>query len=208
MPTREKKLLGIKQGIVVLLIFAIVCTLTYTGITCWKVLQENKATAVQSSVTVNKGLFNVTISFPSASIANVFAEETAEEYVAGLQQQDGVKKAEVNQAGTVVLTVTRSYYKTLAESTRTRFTDNLTAYVNSGDYPFISQLAYSQDMATITVTVNLTAYNRLNDGTLAPKIGAQALFYLGLAESTAAQVQVVFVDGSTQETIETMTYTA
>ncbi|MFV0412019.1 MAG: hypothetical protein ACK5L3_01960 [Oscillospiraceae bacterium] len=157
---------------------------------------------------MEKGLFNVTISFPSAAIANVFAEETAEEYAAALQQQSGVKKAEVNQAGTVVLTVSRSYYKTLAENTRTRFTDNLTTYVNSGDYPFISQLAYSQDMATITVTVNLTAYTRLNDGTLAPKIGAQALFYLGLTESSAAQVQVVFVDGSTQETIDTLTYTA
>lgn len=211
MASREQKSINTKTGIVVILAVAICISIIYTVFATWRVVQQNKlingaSGGNSTGISVKVGLTDVKMSFPGGVVEVMYPEQTAEGYVLSLQNQSGVKKAEVDQYGVVNLTVTRDYYQNMLTEMHTGLQNMLNEYVQSGDYFSFKELAYNANMTEFTIKVSKTAFETSSDSSVAQPIGMRALYYRAFCGDEVPQVKVVFLDYETGGEVLSLTY--
>lgn len=216
MPSREQKSINAKTGVVIVLVVAICISLIYTVIATVQVLQQNKrvttggaqagGTGADTGITVKVGLFDVKMSFPGSVAEVMYPEQTAQGYVQSLQTQEGVKKAELNSIGMVNLTVTRDYYQNMLTEMHQSLQNMLNGYAQSGDYFSFKELGVNADMTQFTIKVSRSAFENSTDSSVSQAIGARALYYRSFCRDKAPQIQVIFLDYETGETIRSDVY--
>lgn len=90
----------------------------------------------QETVTVDEGLLDVTITLPNSFFEQF--ETSAEEYVQSMDEGDTFKKVEINDDGSVSITMTRAKYNEFMKEMEKSVNDSLQEMINSGEYAFES----------------------------------------------------------------------
>lgn len=225
MPARERKKLNLKIFLLVVLVVANLGAMTFAALRVVNVLQENKditgdttvastasggggGTAGDASIagiTVKTSLFDTTVSFPASMLADLYPDDTAETYIARMGSTQGVKSAE-QDGDAIVLKINKDYRNTMAGEMYNDIQNFLKELVNGTETPAVQEAEYSKDMSLFTIKVSTYAFSVGEDKELTRPLATKAVFYQALAGTEAQGTTITFVDMTSGETLDTISY--
>ena len=161
------------------------------------------SSAADKSIGVNKGLFDVSITFPASMFAGLDLDAIKKH--AGEQ---GIKNVTQNSDGSITYKMSKSEHKKLMKETKDTTVKSLNEYKESKEYESITDVKYNDDFSQIQFTADKEKYENSMDAFVALGAGLQGMFYqiLDGKKSDEISVKVDFIDSKTGDVLNSATY--
>lgn len=179
------------KRILTILITLLLCT-TMVGCSSKK---EEDTSKEDSSVEVDKGLLNVTITLDKDFVESI-AGESPEEYVESIKDQDYFSKAstKLNDDGSVSITMSRSDYNKMLEEMAAGLKENLQEIVDDNEnYPNITAIDTNADFTEFKVTCSTQNIN-LSESFMVLGFYMLGCMYQMFTEDPVYSIHIVYQD--------------
>lgn len=150
---------------------------------------------------VQKGLFDVTITFPAEWMKDAKDADFADAKKEGIQ----VTK---NKDGSVTYKMSKAQHKKLMEEMKKSTSDSLTKIKTDGNFTSVTDVRFDENFSQVSILVDKSKYENSLDSFASLSAGFQCMFYQifdGKDEKTAS-VKVDFIDSKTGKIIDSATY--
>lgn len=166
--------------------------------------EDGDSPAAKDEVTVDENLLSIDITLP----ASFFADEdmTAFDPDAYAEEQ-GFKKAVLNDDGSVTVTMTKAKHRELLDEMTKSIEDAFSDMVQSDDTPYITEIKHSDSYDKIDISVNRQGYE--DDGIISAFIPLTVYFSAAFYQMFAGvdqHCEIKIIDAETGDTIESAVY--
>lgn len=155
------------------------------------------------SVGAEKGLFDVSVTFPA-----MMFEDTDFETIKKQAEEQGIKSITKNDDGSVTYKMSKADHKKMMDDMKTSTADTLKGYVTDTDLESITDVSFNDDFSQIKISVDKDKYENSMDSFAALGAGFQGMFYQmfdGRKEADVS-VKIDFVDNKTGDVLDSTTY--
>lgn len=156
------------------------------------------ASSTVSTIDVDKGLFNVTITLPADFLDE---EKTQADYDAIVKETNGLKSITLNEDGSATYVMTKKRHKEMLQDLADSYHESLDEMVSSEDYPNITAITVNDDFTNFTVTTKSTSLGLMESLSI-------LIFYMeggmygAMSGVTPENIHVDFVNADTGEIID------
>lgn len=133
---------------------------------------KETAGAETPGVTVDEGLFDVTITMPAIMFEGEDINVEAEE-----MKENGMKEVIVNPDGSVTATMTKRKHKELLEGMTGEILKSFEEMTSGVDFPSIKDIQHHADFSQVTMEVDQSAFENSFDGFAVMGVGMSAMMY-------------------------------
>ena len=197
----KNKIISIVLCLVILLSFA-ACSNSKKD-TTESTTDAPETTTEATTKMVDESLIDVEFTLP----ASFFSEDDpATEELSDKQKKQGIKKAVVNEAGSVTYTLSKKAFKELKKSMYEEISKQLNA-INK-DYPCVKKVEFNKDFSKIDLYVNAEEYEGLMNAFAVYTAGLYGQMYQAYSgtDSDKLSVDVNVINVDTNEKIEDAHY--
>lgn len=161
--------------------------------------EESKAEESSEPVSSQADVGDVTITLPAGLFENA-SDFDPETYA----QEQGFLKAEVNEDGSITVTMTKEHQEELLSEMKTEFQKNMDEIVGGDATPYVSNITYNDDFTQVVMEVDREAYEDAFD-TSPLTLGFAGMMYQRFS-GQELHCEVVVKDAATGDTIKTVVY--
>lgn len=150
---------------------------------------------------VQKGLLDVTITFPAEWMKDAKDADFADAKKEGIQ----VTKS---KDGSVTYKMSKAQHKKLMEEMKKSTSDSLKKIKTDGNFTSVTDVRFDDDFSQVSILVDNSKYENSLDSFASLSAGFQCMFYQifdGKDEKTTS-VKVDFIDNKTNKVIDSATY--
>lgn len=165
--------------------------------------ESNDSAGAGDTVEVEKGLFDVTVTLPSAMIDSEDIEATIAE-----AKEMGVKEVTVNDDGSLTYKMSKSTHGNMMRELREGFDEAAAEIITGEDFVSIKEIKSNKDLTAITLIVEKEAYENSLDGFASFGLALVAMYYQlfdGVQEGDIS-VTINIEDFNTGEIFHTIIY--
>lgn len=161
--------------------------------------EESKAEESSAPASSQADEEDVTITLPATFFENV-PDFDPEAYA----QEQGFVKAEVNDDGSVTVTMTKDHQNELLSEMKTELQKTVDDIIGGDSTPYISKITYNDDFTQVVMEVDREAYEAAFD--MSPlALGFAAMMYQRFS-GQELHCEVVVKDAATGEAIKSVVY--
>lgn len=161
---------------------------------------ETEAGEESEGVTVDKNLLTVDVTLPSEIVGDL-DDFNEEEYLA---ENEGIKTAEVQEDGSLKLTMTKKKHKELVNELEEETESSIKDLIESEETPYIKNVKYNKDFREVNIIVDREAYEEAFDITPLG-VGLMAGMYQ-IYSGKEYETTITIEDADTGDVINSITY--
>lgn len=165
---------------------------------------EKVSSGNENSVTVDENLLTIDITLP----ASFFEDEDMSTFDPdSYAEEQGFKKAALNENGSVTVTMTKAKHKELMSEMNKSAEDSYAALIQAEDTPYITDIKHSDSYDTVDIIVDSQGYE--DAGLAAAFIPLTVYFPAAFYQMFAGDEQyceISIVDAETGDTLESVVY--
>lgn len=158
---------------------------------------ESDAEEMATAISVDKGLFNVTLHIP----ADFIDEETTQEDLDAIAQEEGFKSVTLNEDGSVTYVINKEQHKQLMDEVVSSINDGIADIVRSEDYPDVSSITANDDFTNFTISIDSSEVG-LSESMLVLVMYVYGGMYNAYNGTAVDNIHVDFVNADTGEIME------
>ena len=148
-------------------------------------------------INVDEGIFDVNLTIPAEYVGDATQEDLDQ------QAAEYEYKVTKNDDGTATYTMTKTQHKKILDDMANSINSTLSEYVNSEDYPNITNITANENFTSYTITTKSTEPD-MNESLLPMALYVQSGVYFIFAGEDVDNVHVDFVNADTGETISSL----
>lgn len=148
-------------------------------------------------INVDERIFDVNLTIPAEYVGDATQEDLDQ------QAAEYGYKVTKNDDGTATYTMTKTQHKKILDDMANSINSTLSEYVNSGDYPNITNITANENFTSYTITTKSTEPD-MNESLLPMALYVQSGVYFIFAGEDVDNVHVDFVNADTGETISSL----
>ena len=148
-----------------------------------------------SNISVDKQLFDVTLTIPKEYVG-----ETTQEELDLTVKEKGYKSATLNEDGSVTYVITKAQHKELMEDVKNTINQSLSEMAGSENYPNVTSVTANEDYTSFTITTK-NAEPDVNESFAALAMYMYGGMYAIFNGEDAENIHVDFVNADTGEVI-------
>lgn len=148
-------------------------------------------------INVDEGIFDVNLTIPAEYVGDATQEDLDQ------QAAEYGYKVTKNDDGTATYTMTKTQHKKILDDMANSINSTLSEYVNSEDYPNITNITANENFTSYTITTKSTEPD-MNESLLPMALYVQSGVYFIFAGEDVDNVHVDFVNADTGETISSL----
>ena len=148
-------------------------------------------------INVDEGIFDVNLTIPAEYVGDATQEDLDQ------QAAEYEYKVTKNDDGTATYTMTKTQHKKILDDMANSINSTLSEYVNSEDYPNITNITANENFTSYTITTKSTEPD-MNESLLPMALYVHSGVYFIFAGEDVDNVHVDFVNADTGETISSL----
>ncbi len=153
-------------------------------------------------ITTDENLLTVDITLP----ASLFEDQDMATFDPdAYAEEQGFKKAVLNEDGSVTVTMTKAKYRELLEEMTQSYEESFSEMIESESTPYVKAISHTDDFGTITVDVDRAAYEAGFLDMTPFVVGMTGMMYQVFLDGEP-HVEVIMRDADTGETIKSTIY--
>jgi len=191
-----------KKSLCIVLSLAMVLVFTSCGAKTETTAKSSEESPSPSTVVVDENLITVDITLP----ASFFEDKDMSNFNADTYaQEQGFKKAVLNEDGSVTVTMTKADHKKMLKELTDNCDTSFAEIVESESTPYIKSIEHSDNFDSITVEVDRAAYEAAAFELTPFTLGLSGMMYQ-LFSGDEQHVEVNMKDVDTGDVIKTIVY--